>query len=232
MAHDESSSYNSSSNGGGECGIKRVKNTLKRVIEAGGDIEVALSEMRNFKSAHSQVSAAEIFFRRNVRGRLPALPNPVDYEKTIAQKDLQLQERLANMATRTLPSTELKEGTPVVIQDPVTREWRRKAVVLGRRGNGQSYWLADKFGDRFVRNRIFLKVDTALLQISEQQPRSSPYKPQPNPACHSMTQSLATKAHALQLLHPVQPREERSVPQQEPEKEVVQQQTQGADHVP
>ena len=136
--------------------------------------------MRNFKSSHSEVSPAEIFYRRNIRGRLPALPRPVEYEKVIAQKDLQLQERLADMAARAIPSPELEPGTPVVIQDAVTKEWRRKAVVIGRRDNGQSYWLADKFGDRFVRSRSFLKIDTPLMQLGSRQPSLS-YRPSTKP---------------------------------------------------
>ena len=144
ILHETISSYNSSSLGGAENAVGRVKDTLKKVIEERGDVETALAEMRNFKSRATGVSPGELFFRRHIRGKLPTLPGKTNYQEIVAKKEILLQKRLNDMSTKMNPSKELEPGALVRVQNVVTGEWRLKAMGLKRRENTQSYWIKDQ----------------------------------------------------------------------------------------
>ena len=51
----------------------------------------------------------------------------------------------------------LARGQTVVIQDPQTKKWDKRAVVMSKRHTGKSYVLRCEDGKMTIRNRVYLK---------------------------------------------------------------------------
>ena len=82
-----SSAYNPASNGLAEAGVKNVKSLLKKCMDGKECFETALAEFR-IAPREDGYSPAELFYKRQVRGLLPELPNEPDMRKAERAREL------------------------------------------------------------------------------------------------------------------------------------------------
>ena len=106
-----------------------------------------------------------------LRVRLPHLPgaNDLDIGKLI---DGANQRKLLMETMETQSGTPLKtlnSGQRVLVQNPISKSWDKKGIVLDVRPDGRSYEVNIDSGKFFVRNRAFLRPisDSPLHQDSQ-----------------------------------------------------------------
>ena len=112
-----------------------------------------------------------MFFGRRLRGRLPHLPgaNDLDIGNAI---DGAIQRKLLMETVETrsgTPLKPLKSGQRVLVQNPISKSWDEKGIIIEVRPDGRSYEVNMDSGKSFVRNRAFLRPisDSPLHQDSQ-----------------------------------------------------------------
>ena len=107
-------------------------------------------------------TAAQRFFRRGVRTRLPnSIVREIDHRQLI-QKRHEKQVKIATEKGRTSKDIFMNDDK-VVIQDHKTGKWTLKGVISGTRvaddGTVQSYTIQMNDGNEFIRNKCYIKHD-------------------------------------------------------------------------
>ena len=148
--HELSSPYNPASNGLAEAGVKNAKTLLKKCLEADEDYGIALAEFNAMTRADG-LSPSELFYGRYCRTALPGLPRPPS-----ASTSRSPPPKPASGSTL----SPLVAGQRVLVQNPVSKLWLTKAIVVEVRPDGRSYYV-DAAGKKLLRNRRFLKPDPA-----------------------------------------------------------------------
>ena len=86
----QTSAYNAQSNGLAECGVRQVKDVLKKIGKTKKVSDDLLKEIVFYLNAHRQKdqgSPHERFFRRGVRNRLPnSINREIDHRVLIARR--------------------------------------------------------------------------------------------------------------------------------------------------
>ena len=158
IIHENSSPYYPQSNGLSEAAVKQMKFLLKKVNENANEFSSRLLDFRNTPNASGK-SPAQMFFGRRLRGRLPHLPgaNDLDIGNAIdgANQRKLLMETVENRSGT--PLKPLTSGQRVLVQNPISKSWDEKGIIIEVRPDGRSYEVNMDSGKSFVRNRAFLR---------------------------------------------------------------------------
>ena len=141
--HQSSSASNARSNGSSESGCARIKKVLKKAAMAGQNIDETVSAFRNMSMSNG-LSPSELFFRRRIRGNLPALQLTVNKSQHDAVREKQKQRYLDRDKTKAPATQKYEIGQAVWLQDLITKKWDRPGRIAGIRipdgnslGNGE-----------------------------------------------------------------------------------------------
>ena len=157
IRHELSSAYNPTSNGLAESSVKQVKHLLIKTIQNGEDYKVAVHEYRNTKR-HDGFSPAEMMLGRRQRSLLPALKHdPIDNKEAEAARQKAAETARSRRDGHATPLSTLQPGQQVLIQDPVSKRWHDRGVIISCRENGRSYVVQFADGAEKLRNRRFLR---------------------------------------------------------------------------
>ena len=155
---DNSSPYNPQSNGLAEAAVKNIKFLLGKCHENSEDFRNALLEWRSCPRADG-FSPAEAFFGRRLRGGengLPMLNTGYGSFDLNSFSELRNESRItAQRSGRDLPQFCI--GEHVVLQNPISKKWDSKGVIMEVCSTGRSYILTDEDGRVLTRNRRFLR---------------------------------------------------------------------------
>lgn len=179
ITHNTSSPYNPTSNGLAEAAVKNAKYLLMKSRNFGEFID-RLTHWKNMPSANDTLSPCEKFFGRLQRHpKLPLATISPTYDNTKAEKyknaakDKTIKTRQKNDLERntsrkhsrfSLP--QLIIGQPVLIQNPLTKRWASRGIIIDIRSTGRSYLVEREDGRTYVRSRRLLKP---IKQIFETQ---------------------------------------------------------------
>ena len=158
IKHETSSPYFPRSNGAAEAAVKNVKSLLKKCHETGESFEQALLAWRNLARTDG-LSPAMAFFGRRQRTPLPCLDYSrfeFDPDEISDRRDMATDAAVAAFDKRAKDMSSLAVGQSVVLQDPITKDWKKKGSILGIYPGGRSYDV-DVEGSIVRRNRRFLK---------------------------------------------------------------------------
>ena len=160
-----SSAYNPASNGLAEAGVKNVKALLKKCHDSKECFETALAEFR-IAPREDGYSPAELFYRRQVRGLLPELPNRVNVRAGEQARDA-TQEKATVQRQNRSPSQPLVMGQRVWLQDQQTKKWTMEGVIKSIRNGGRSYVVEMENGAAYLRNRRFIRAAACRIRKAE-----------------------------------------------------------------
>merc|ERR1712082_355057 len=152
---ERSSAHNPASNGMAEQGVQRVKNVIRKAVMAKQSVEQAVSEFRN-TAMQGQLSPAEMFFGRRLRGELPELRTHVDVLGG-ANKHEDMRSAYLGAGATIRSSPPLVVGEYVWMQNHKSLKWNIAAKVIEVRPGNKSYWVMVVTGETFLRNRMFLR---------------------------------------------------------------------------
>ena len=164
IEHTASSPYNPQSNGLAERGVRQIKDVLRKIKKKPSKDELRewVFMINNHVQSDGSGTAAQRFFRRGVRTRLPnSIVREIDHRQLI-QKRHEKQVKIATAKGRTSKDVFMNDDK-VVIQDHKTGKWTLKGVISGARdaddGTVQSYTIQMNDGGEFIRNKCFIKHD-------------------------------------------------------------------------
>ena len=107
--HATSSPMYPRSNGKAEAGVKLAKNTLRKTMSCGGDVQLALLELRNTPRHDAGMSAAKMMFGRQTHSLLPTEDN-----ETVKVKKAKRRQSVKKHHDKTAHSLkEVHEGQPI-----------------------------------------------------------------------------------------------------------------------
>ena len=158
IRHVTSSPFHPQSNGRAEAAVKNMKKLLQKTSEERSSFLTALAEFRGMPREDGP-SPNKMLFGRELRGQLPRLhASPLLPAQEEGARDRQSADEKAavkfNAHARELP--ELHVGQRVVVQDPVTNEWKKTGEILQICKFHRSYVIFD--GEKEIRrNRKFIR---------------------------------------------------------------------------
>ena len=126
--HNTSSTMYLRSNGKAKVGVKLAKNTLRKTIGCGGDVQLALLELRNTPKQDAGASPAQILFGRQTQSLLPTdqLAESNEAIKAKKEKGRQSVKKHHDKTARRLD--ELKEGQPVYYKPFPEARWKHGVI--------------------------------------------------------------------------------------------------------
>jgi uncharacterized protein YegP (UPF0339 family) len=159
IVHQTSSPYNH------EKHAEKAVCSAKQIVKKSSSITQLQEELFAFNLTPRQTgySPSELFYGRSLRDyRLPV------HKKTVNCKLNNLQENGAAAMQKALDVSKdsagghalppLPVGSRVLLQDPVSKAWNSRGVIIAARDGGRSYYVEiDKKCKQFLRNRRFLR---------------------------------------------------------------------------
>ena len=97
------------SNGKAEAGVKLAKNTLRKTMSCGGDVQLALLELRNTPRQDAGMSPAKMMFGRQTHSLLPTAVATEDNE-TVKVKKAKRRQSVKKHHDKTAQSLEELHG--------------------------------------------------------------------------------------------------------------------------
>ena len=169
ISHVVTSAYNPQSNSLAERGVCQIKDVTKK-----SKTKPTPAMVREFCFSinnHIQPeggSAAERFFRRGVKSKLPnSIIRQLDHNALIKQRS-DKQVRIAQQKGRSSKDQFAPEDR-VIIQDMLTKRWTIKGTVKQARiaddSSIQSYEIESDDGTTYIRNKRYVKHDRAMNAI-------------------------------------------------------------------
>lgn len=160
--HVPSSPRHPKSNGLAERMIQTVKSTIRKTVEAGENVDLAILTLRTTPIDDKLPSPAELIFGRKIRGTLPIvtrnqLPARDDIrERFHDRQDKQkfYHDRMAN------DLSPLYRGQKVVTQNHVDQRWY-PATVMRKCDEPRSYIIQNDKGNLIRRNRIMIRPSSS-----------------------------------------------------------------------
>lgn len=142
--HRVSSPYFAQANGIAENGVRRAKHLMQKVSPSEFDLQ--LLHYLSKPLAGRKESPAELFFGRQLR--IPGLPQSKFVKPEIVSSEIDK-----------LPMLNL--GDSVVVQNPISRKWDTKGIVIKMHRGERSYDIETESDGKIIRrNRIFLRKRT------------------------------------------------------------------------
>ena len=201
--HRRSSSYNPSSNGRAELGVKTGKRLLMENIGPSGELNTdrvvqALLTYRNTPEPGCKLSPAQILLGRPLRDTLPYInkdsmvfnnPNVhPQWRDAWAAKEDALKTRyvktLETLQEHSRPLPPLRQGEAVIVQNQTghsPKKWDRSGIVVETKNNDQYVVKMSGSGRLTLRNRRFLRKCTLPTGTSK------PMSPIPQPLSPEVT---------------------------------------------
>ena len=165
--HVVTSAYNPQSNGLAERGVRQIKDVIKKTRTK--PTPAMLREICFDVNDHVRPvggSAAERFFRRGVKSKLPnSIIRQLDQNALIRQRHAK-QIRIAQQKGRS-SKDQFTIQDKVIVQDMMTKRWTIKGDVTSVRYDNsiQSYEITSDDGTKYVRNKRFIKHDRSMNAI-------------------------------------------------------------------
>ena len=164
--NDTSSPYYPQSNGIAEGTVK----LMKRLIHCTYDRQRGTADpkkwlqslllFQNTPRGPSKLSPAEILFGRTINDKLPATK-----AQFLPKHQAAVQKRTSDVMEFMMQSRDYNRtskfcvGQNVFVQDPITKRWTGKAVIVRQGNNEREFWIRTPAGVEYRRNRCFLKLD-------------------------------------------------------------------------
>ena len=146
------------SNGKAEAGVKLAKNTLRKMMPCGGDLQLALLELRNTPRQDAGMSPAKMMFGRQTHSLLPTAVATEDSE-TVKVKKAKRRQSVKKHHDKTAQSLEeLHEGHPIYYKPFPEARW--KGGVIHKKLDERSYIVKDTNGNTYRRNRVHIRRST------------------------------------------------------------------------
>jgi len=196
VKNDTSSPYHPQSNGIAEGTVKLMKRLIHCTFDSKlGTVDPtkwaqAILLFKNTPRGPAKLSPAEILFGRTLCDGIPAIKaNYLPKHQAAMAKRTSDVLNFINQTRDYKQKETFRVGQSVFVQDPHTKRWTEKAVIIRRGKNEREFWIRTSSGGEYRRNRRFLKSDPfkpteAKPQppkpTSEETPRSSsPEQAQP-----------------------------------------------------
>ncbi len=174
-----------------------AKATLKKCELSGKDPELAFLLMRATPVSSNLPSPSELLYNRSIRSTLPSMPKfSVQNERT---KDMlwQRQETQKLYFDRGAHDlSDLKTGTPVMLQDHTNLKWKPATVVTPSK-EPRSYVVQTTDGARYRRNRKYIRPLPVNRERQEEIPK---------PMQGTATQEISDTKDALSRDSPCSPK--------------------------
>lgn len=133
---------------------------MKKVLEAGSDIEIALLENRNTPASGLTLSPSEILLGRKTRTKLPISTNLLKSSQSekVAEELKHIQNKYKVTYDRSARErTPFKPGQSVMLQER-DKTWT-PAQILNRHSCPRSYMLLNSKGKVYRRNSHFINTN-------------------------------------------------------------------------
>jgi hypothetical protein len=186
---DTSSPYHPPSNGIAEGTVKLMKRLIHCTFDSQrGCVDPtkwaqSILLFKNTPRGPANLSPAEILFGRTLSDGIPTAKS-----NFLPKHQAALSKRTSDVMNFIKQTRDYKHeekfqvGQSVFVQDPHTKRWTEKAVIIRRGKNEREFWIRTTSGGEYRRNRRFLKSDpfkpTEAKPTSEETPRS----PSPEPS--------------------------------------------------
>ena len=185
--HKFSSSRYAQSNGFAERSVQTVKNTIKKCIVDGTDLNIAILNYRNTPLGQGLSSPAVLLFSRNLRTKIPCvekfLVNKTDLEtKKLLQNRQNVADKYYNRTTRNV-RPDFKSGDLVVYRDKLAEKiWQQGQIV--KAVAPRSYQVVNSNGNIVRRTSRMLLPDKTRTTMSvipeDHMPQSSRFPGTPS----------------------------------------------------
>ena len=158
IMQEVSSPHNSRSNGCAESAVKKAKKIVKRTGARGVELQ-ALMQAANLAVARDGNCPADHFWSRQVRlpGH-PAVRKDIDVKEQVQIR----KERQSRLLGKRFSNRTFDDNQKVRVQDPETKRWTMKGVVVGSRrgedGSPTSYYVETEEGATVWRAARFVKA--------------------------------------------------------------------------
>ena len=167
--HATSSPMYPRSNGMAEAGVKLAKNTLRKTMTCGGDVNLALLELRNTLRQDAGMSPAKMMFGRQTHSLLPTAVATEDNE-TVKVKKAKRRQSVKKHHDKTAQSLEeLHKGQPIYYKPLPEARWKRG--VIHKKLDVRSYIAKDTNGNTYRRNRVHIRRSTSQPDVTTAMPR-------------------------------------------------------------
>jgi hypothetical protein len=161
--HETSSPGNSRSNGLAESAVKKAKKIVRRTGARGVELQ-ALMQAANLAVTKDKNCPAEHFWQRQVR--LPGHPS-IKKDIEVGEQIKIRKERQSKLLGKKFSNRALTNQQKVRIQDPKTKLWNTKGVVVGSRvgddGAPTSYFIETEEEGTLWRAAPFVRVRKSYL---------------------------------------------------------------------
>ena len=144
------------SNGLAEAAVKSVKYLIMKTANP-TEFEKALLEFRNTPRT-DKTSPSQLFFGRRQRTAVPSLQEcrqPVDQDQAMDRK--RATQHAAETANHGVTLADLEVGTPVRVQNPMTRRWDHTGTIIPTNPSGRSHHIRLDDDTVVRRNRRYIK---------------------------------------------------------------------------
>ena len=156
--HTTSSPRYPQSNGFIERNVQTIKLVLKKAIQSGTDLQIALLCLRSTPLDHKTPSPAELLYGRKIRSNLPAkngaTQSIIDHHEWLESNRQKQTEQYNKDAGPELP--ELFPGMNVMVQEPDKSRWI-PGTIQDKCPEPRSYTVKMPNGSILRRNRRYLK---------------------------------------------------------------------------
>lgn len=174
------------SNGLAERHIQTIKRVLKKIIQERKDIDLALLQCRNTPFNDSNLTPAEIMYRRKVKNIIPDFHKRVintDHFKELLRERQNKQKRYYDKNAKDLK--DFQKGDKVMIHAEGKQKPHEKGLIIEKDTNPRSYKVKTEQGQIIKRNRKHLSkgvefnerndiIDDTLVEKEQMIPESQP----------------------------------------------------------
>lgn len=153
-----SSPYWARSNGMSERSVQTAKNTLKKILESGNELEIALLENRNTPASYLTLSPSEIMLGRKTSTKLPISTTLLKnvHSDQIARELQEVQNKYKITYDRSAKKAAPFEPGQSVMMQQHDKTWT-PAQILNRHSCPRSYMLQNSKGKVYRRNSHYIK---------------------------------------------------------------------------
>ena len=155
--HNTSSPRHAQSNGFIERQIRYLKPIIKKCLKSGGDIELALLNVRATPLDSVLPSPAELMFGRPIQTTMPSRSSIIEKEeiRNHIKESTNAQKSYGDHHTKDLPP--ILSGKSVRVQDKERKTWFRGTVLSPCTNKERAYLVETEGGRQLIRNRVQLR---------------------------------------------------------------------------
>ena len=169
--YNQTSPYNSQSNGLAEAAVKNVKRLIQKITDGNvspKEFSALLLEWRNTPRADG-FSPAQMFMGRRQRGQLPTLPIALEQIDLVQAQEARTETQKKTKAYFDLNTKQLErlqQGQHVLIQHPVSGRWSQTGEIMTIKSDRTYEIKCDDTGRILTRNRRFIRPWTKECAVT------------------------------------------------------------------